>query len=30
MSKVHIIGAGMTPLGKHLDKSVKQLAAEAA
>ena len=29
MSKVHIIGAGMTPLGKHLDKSVKQLAAEA-
>lgn len=29
MSKVRIIGAGMTPLGKHLDKSVKQLTATA-
>jgi len=29
MSKVHIIGAGMTPLGKHLDQSVKQLTATA-
>ncbi|GAY22226.1 thiolase family protein [Sphingobium fuliginis] len=29
MSNVHIVGAGMTPLGKHLDKSVKQLTAEA-
>ncbi|MFB0874493.1 MULTISPECIES: thiolase family protein [unclassified Sphingobium] len=29
MSNVHIIGAGMTPLGKHLDKSVKQLTAAA-
>ena len=26
---VFIVGAGMTPLGKHLDKSVKQLTAEA-
>lgn len=29
MSNVDIIGVGMTPLGKHLDKSVKQLTAEA-
>jgi len=29
MSKVHILGAGMTPLGKHLDQSVKQLTATA-
>lgn len=27
MSKVYILGVGMTPLGKHLDKSVKQLTA---
>lgn len=26
---VHIVGIGATPLGKHLDKSVKQLAAQA-
>lgn len=26
---VYLVGAGMTPLGKHLDKSVKQLTAEA-
>jgi len=29
MSNVYIIGVGMTPLGKHLAKSVKQLTAEA-
>jgi acetyl-CoA acyltransferase len=29
MSNVYIVGAGMTPLGKHLDKSVKQLTARA-
>jgi acetyl-CoA acyltransferase len=29
MSNVYIVGAGMTPLGKHLDKSVKQLTAQA-
>lgn len=29
MSSVHIIGAGMTPLGKHLDRSVKDLSREA-
>ncbi len=29
MNQVFIAGAGMTPLGKHLDKSVKQLSAEA-
>lgn len=28
-SNVHIVGVGMTPLGKHLDKSVKQLTAQA-
>lgn len=28
-SKVFIVGVGMTPLGKHLDKSVKQLSAQA-
>lgn len=28
-SSVHIVGVGMTPLGKHLDKSVKQLTAQA-
>ncbi len=27
MSDVYVVGAGMTPLGKHLDKSVKQLTA---
>src|SRR5580693_2943994 len=27
MSNVYIVGVGMTPLGKHLDKSVKQLTA---
>ena len=27
MSNIHIVGVGMTPLGKHLDKSVKQLTA---
>jgi len=26
---VFIVGAGMTPLGKHLDKSVKQISAES-
>jgi len=26
---VFIVGVGMTALGKHLDKSVKQLTAEA-
>ncbi|WP_033923918.1 thiolase family protein [Sphingomonas sp. 35-24ZXX] len=29
MSNTSIIGVGMTPLGKHLDKSVRDLAAEA-
>ncbi|MDI1239708.1 MAG: thiolase family protein [Polaromonas sp.] len=29
MSGVYIIGAGMTPLGKHLESSVKQLASDA-
>lgn len=29
MTDVFILGAGMTPLGKHLDKSVKQLTAIA-
>jgi acetyl-CoA acyltransferase len=29
MSDVFILGVGMTPLGKHLDKSVKRLSAEA-
>jgi len=29
MEDVFIVGAGMTPLGKHLDKSVKQLTALA-
>ena len=29
MSEVYIVGAGMTQLGKHLDKSVKQLTAES-
>nr|WP_242128232.1 thiolase family protein [Sphingobium sp. Sx8-8] len=29
MSDTVIIGAGMTPLGKHLDRSVRSLAAEA-
>jgi acetyl-CoA acetyltransferase len=28
-NEVFIVGVGMTPLGKHLDKSVKQLTAEA-
>jgi|GEM_PF-4339923 len=26
---VHVAGIGMTPLGKHLDQSVKQLSAAA-
>lgn len=29
MSAVYIVGVGMTPLGKHLDQSVKQLTARA-
>jgi len=29
MNKAYIVGAGMTPLGKHWDKSVKQLSAQA-
>src|ERR1700693_4555666 len=29
LSNVYVVGAGMTPLGKHLDKSVKQLTALA-
>ena len=29
MSNIYIVGAGMTPLGRHLDKSVKQLTALA-
>lgn len=29
MSNTSIIGVGMTPLGKHLDKSVRDLAADA-
>lgn len=29
MTEVYILGIGMTPLGKHLDKSVKQLTAAA-
>ena len=29
MADVYIVGAGMTPLGKHLDKSVKQLTAQS-
>lgn len=29
MSEAYIVGAGMTPLGKHWDQSVKQLAARA-
>jgi len=29
VNNVHIVGAGMTPLGKHLSKSVKDLTAEA-
>lgn len=29
MSKTYIIGAGMTPLGKHLDLSVRDLTASA-
>lgn len=29
MTDVFIVGVGMTPLGKHLDKSVKQLSASA-
>ena len=29
MSKVHIVGAGMTRLGKHLTRSVKDLSREA-
>lgn len=27
MRDVYIVGAGMTPFGKHLDKSVKDLTA---
>jgi len=29
MRDVYIIGAGMTPFGKHMDKNMKTLAAEA-
>jgi acetyl-CoA acyltransferase len=29
MSEVYIVGIGMTPLGKHLDQSVKMLTREA-
>ena len=29
MTEVYIVGVGMTPLGKHLDKSIKQLTAAA-
>ena len=29
MSRTSIVGVGMTPLGKHLDRSVRSLAAEA-
>ena len=29
MTDVFIVGVGMTPLGKHIDKSVKQLTAAA-
>ncbi|MDR6478871.1 acetyl-CoA acyltransferase [Burkholderia sp. OAS925] len=29
MSEAYIVGVGMTPLGKHWDKSVKQLTAQA-
>lgn len=29
MSNVYIVGVGMTPLGKHLDRTVKQLTAQA-
>lgn len=29
MSNVYIVGAGMTPLGRHIDKTVKQLTAQA-
>lgn len=29
MSEAYIVGAGMTPLGKHWDLTVKQLAAQA-
>lgn len=29
MDDVYIVGVGMTPLGKHLDQSVKQLTARA-
>lgn len=29
MSKAYIVGIGMTPLGKHLDSSVKKLSATA-
>lgn len=29
MNPVYIVGVGMTPLGRHLDKSVKQLSAMA-
>ena len=29
MRDVYIIGVGMTPFGKHMDKNMKTLAAEA-
>mgnify|MGYP000306407773 CR=1 FL=1 len=29
MTNVHVVGVGMTPFGRHLDKSVKQLTALA-
>ena len=30
MSNIYVVGVGMTPFGRHLDKSMKQLVAEAA
>jgi acetyl-CoA acyltransferase len=29
MSSVYFVGAGMTPLGKHIDRTVKQLTAQS-
>ncbi len=29
MTDIYIVGIGMTPFGRHLDKSIKQLVAEA-
>lgn len=30
MTSLYVIGVGMTPFGRHLDKSIKQLVAESA